>query len=112
MAAGDVVSAGETIISYDMEKLENSFRESQLQQDKSAAVYDAGQAEDKNNQWKLYEATHNLEILNQQITDTRAYIKKLQEELNKNKRDTNNAFATESMDLNNSCRICRSSFLL
>lgn len=102
VAAGDVVSAGETIISYDMEKLENSFRESRLQQDKSTAVYDAGQAEDKNNQWKLYEATHNLEILNQQITDTRAYIKKLQEELNKNKRDTNNAFATESMDLNNS----------
>ncbi len=102
VAAGDVVSAGEPIISYDMEKLENSFRESQLQQDKSTAVYDAGQAEDKNNQWKLYEANHNLEILNQQITDTKAYIKKLQEELNKNKRDTNNAFATESMDLNNS----------
>lgn len=99
--AGDAVKAGDVLVSYDVSKLEASMKESELQQQKSAAVYDAAQEDNSKNEWKLYEANHNLEILNQQIADTKQYIKDLQNELSQSQRDTNNALAKESLDLNN-----------
>ncbi len=99
VAAGDAVAAGELLVSYDTQKLENSMRESKLQLQKSTASYNSALAQDSENQWKLYESTHNLEILNQQITDTKAYIRQLQNELDESQRGTNNAIAKEEMEL-------------
>lgn len=99
VAAGDAVEEGELLVSYDTQKLENSRRESELQLQKSNADYNSALSEDSENQWKLYESTHNLEILNQQITDTKAYIRQLQNELDESQRGTSNAIAKEEMEL-------------
>lgn len=99
VAAGDAVNAGELLVSYDTQKLENSMRESELQLQKSNASYNSVLSQDSENQWKLYESTHNLEILEQQITDTKAYIRQLQNELDESQRGTNNAIAKEEMEL-------------
>lgn len=104
VAAGDAVKAGELLVSYNSEKLSSSLRQSELQLEKSNASYDSVLADDSKNQWKLYEANHNLEILNQQITDTKAYIKDLENQLSESQRNTNNALAKESMDLSNKLR--------
>lgn len=101
VAAGDAVKAGDLLVSYNMEKLESSLRESELQLQKSDAGYNGALADDSTNQWKLYEANHNIEILEQQIADSKAYIKDLQNQLSESQRNTSNALAKESMELNN-----------
>ena len=104
VAAGDAVKAGELLVSYNSEKLDSSLRQSELQLEKSTASYDSALSDDSKNQWKLYEANHNLEILNQQISDTKAYIKDLENQLSESKRNTSNALAKESMELSNKLR--------
>ena len=104
VAAGDAVEAGELLVSYNVEKLDSSLKQSELQLEKSNATYNSALADDSKNQWKLYEATHNIEVLNQQIADTKAYIKSLENELNESKRTTNNALAKQSMELSNKLR--------
>lgn len=101
VAAGDAVKAGDLLVSYNVEKLESSLRESELQLQKSDAGYNGALADDSTNQWKLYEANHNIEILEQQIADSKAYIKDLQNQLSESQRNTSNALAKESMELNN-----------
>lgn len=100
IAAGDAVKAGEVLISYDAEKLEQSLLESRLQLQKSNANYNGANETNTTNQWKLEEANHNLGILEQQISGTKEQIKKWQNELDESQRNTNSALAKESMELN------------
>ena len=95
-AAGDAVQAGDVLISYDLEKMESSIRQSELQRDRSEAVYNSAAKTDSKNRQKKKEATANLEVLNQQIADTKTYISNLQNELNANQRDSNNAIVKET----------------
>lgn len=101
VTAGDAVKAGDLLVSYNVEKLESSLKESELQLEKSDASYNGALADDSTNQWKLYEANHNIEILDQQIADSKEYIKDLQNQLSESQRNTSNALAQESKDLNN-----------
>ena len=101
VAAGDEVKAGDLLVSYNTEKLLTGLKQSQLQLDKSNAGYDSAISEDSVNQWKLYESNHNLGILEQQIADTKALIKKLENELDESMRGTNDSLAHESMELQN-----------
>lgn len=101
VAAGDAVKAGDLLVSYNVEKLESGLKESELQLQKSEAGYNGALADDSTNQWKLYEANHNIEILDQQIADSKAYIKDLQNQLSESQRHTSNELARESMELNN-----------
>ena len=98
-AAGDAVKAGELLISYDMEDMERSLQQAALQQQKSAAVYNGAMADNSQNQAKLKEASTNLDVLNQQIADNKAYLKDLQNKLSQSKRDTSNGLADESYEL-------------
>ena len=100
-AAGDVVQAGDVLISYDLEKMESSIRQSELQRDRSEAVYNSAAKTDSRNRQKKKEATANLEVLNQQIADKKTYISNLQNELNVNQRDSNNAIVKETANQNN-----------
>ena len=104
VAAGDAVQAGELLVSYDLERLESSMRQSELQFEKSNANYNSTMADNAQNQARLNEARVNLDVLNQQIEDTKAYIRELQNELSESQRHTNNALAEEGMHLNNSLR--------
>lgn len=100
-AAGDLVQAGDVLISYDLEKMESSIRQSGLQRDRSEAVYNSAAKTDSRNRQKKKEATAKLEVLNQQIADTKTYISNLQNELNVNQRDSNNAIVKETANQNN-----------
>lgn len=102
--AGDAVEAGELLATYDMARLESSMRQSELQYEKSNANYNSVMADNAQNQAKLNEATVNLDVLNQQIKDTKAYLRNLQNELSESQRHTSNALAEESMNLTNSLR--------
>lgn len=100
VAAGDAVSAGNSMVSYDMEQKENFLTQAALQQKKSDAGYQGAFSDNKTNQAKLNEANVNLEVLNKQIEDNKAYLKELQEKLSKNQRDTGNNLADEIYNLN------------
>lgn len=104
VASGDAVQAGDLLVSYDIDRLESSMRQSELQYEKSNANYNGIMADNAQNQAKLNEANVNLDVLNRQIEDTKAYLRDLQNELNESLRHTSNALAEESMNLNNSLR--------
>ena len=104
VAAGDAVEAGDLLATYNVERLESSMRQSELQYEKSNANYNSVMADNAQNQAKLNEATVNLDVLNQQIADTKDYIRSLQNELSESQRHTSNALAEESMNLTNSLR--------
>ena len=95
--AGSAVKAGEQLISYDMDKMEKVLRQSALQLEKSEAGYDDALERDSQNQADLKEATVNLEVLNRQIEDNKAYLKDLQDNLSQSQRETSNALAAESL---------------
>lgn len=97
--AGDAVKAGEPLADYDMEEMERTLRQSALQLEKSNAGYQSVYAENSQNQSKLNEANINLDVLNQQIADNEAYLKDLQDTLEKSQRDTSNALAAENYSL-------------
>lgn len=96
---GDAVKAGELLISYDMDRLEKALVQSQLQLERSSAVYDGTMSQNSQSQSKLSEANVNLSILNRQIEDNKAYLKKLQGELNDYLRDNSSYLAAESVEL-------------
>lgn len=104
VAAGDAVEAGDLLATYNVERLESSMRQSELQYEKSNANYNSVMADNAQNQAKLNEATVNLDVLNRQIADTKDYIRSLQNELSESQRHTSNALAEESMNLTNSLR--------
>lgn len=97
--AGNAVKAGEQLISYDMDKMEKTLHQSALQLEKSMAGYDNVLTRDSQNQAELREATINLGVLNQQIEDNKAYLKSLQDDLSQSQRETSNALAAESFEL-------------
>ena len=100
VAAGDAVKKGDVLISYDSTALDRDFRQASLQQAKTNASYDSAVSENAKNQAKLLEADSNLLVLEQQIADNKAYLKRLESDLGKSQRDTSNSLASESYDLN------------
>jgi RND family efflux transporter MFP subunit len=99
-AVGDAVKKGDVLISYDSTQLDYDFRQAVLQQEKSNAGYSSAVADSADNQTKLTEANTNISVLEQQIADNKAYLKDLQSKLSQSQRDTSNALAAESYDLN------------
>lgn len=97
--AGDAVKAGELLVSYDMGQQERTFQSASLQQERSAAGYNGALADNSESNAKLYEANVSLEILEQQLTDLKAYLKTLQNELSKNQRDRSRELAREDLEL-------------
>lgn len=97
---GDAVNAGDTLMLYDMDMMQNRLEEANLQAQVSEANYNGVMAQSKESQGKMKEADVNLEVLKQQIKDEENYIKVLQESLEKQQRDTGNALAAESYNLN------------
>lgn len=77
VAAGDAVKAGDVLMTYDMEQMEERLQEATLQQTKSSASYNSTMTENSKSQAKLNEANTNLAVLDQQLTDYKAYLKEL-----------------------------------
>ncbi|MDE6015008.1 MAG: efflux RND transporter periplasmic adaptor subunit [Acetatifactor sp.] len=99
VAAGDTVKAGDVLIAYDSTRLDRDFREATLRQEKSNAGYNNAISDSADNQAKLNEATTNLAVLDQQLTDQKAYLKDLEAKLSESQRGTQNSLADENYDL-------------
>lgn len=99
VAAGDAVKAGDVLIAYDTARLDRDFREAALQQEKSNAGYNNAISDSADNQAKLNEANTNLAVLEQQLSDQKAYLKDLQAKLAESQRGTQNALADENYEL-------------
>ena len=99
VAAGDAVKEGDMLIGYDMEKMERTLRQSRLQLEKSAAGYKGALADNSESKKRLAEANVNLDVLEQQITDNKAYLKELQDQLQTSQRQTRNGLAASSYEL-------------
>jgi RND family efflux transporter MFP subunit len=99
IAAGDSVKQGDVLVTYDMEQMDDMLKEAALQQEASSSQYNSTLDRNSDSQRKLQEAETNLSVLNQQIADNEAYLKQLQEKLEKNQRETANSLAEESYNL-------------
>ena len=78
---GDEVQAGELLLSYDLEAMDESLYRAKLENERTQISYDMtinGNAEGKG---KVSEAKTNLAVLKQQIADHEKYLENLQTEL-------------------------------
>ena len=99
VAAGDAVKAGDVLMTYDMEQMEERLQEATLQQTKSSASYNSTMTENSKSQAKLNEANTNLAVLDKQLADYKAYLKELQDKLSKSQRETQRQLSEESYEL-------------
>ena len=68
VAAGDAVKAGDVLMTYDMDQMEERLQEATLQQTKSSASYNSTMTENSKSQAKLNEANTNLAVLDKQLS--------------------------------------------
>ena len=87
------------LMTYDMDQMEQRLQEASLQQDKSNASYNSTMTENSKSTAKLNEANTNLAVLDQQLTDYKAYLKELQDKLSTSQRETQRQLSEESYDL-------------
>lgn len=99
VAAGDAVKAGDVLMTYDMDQMEERLQEATLQQTKSSASYNSTMTENSKSQAKLNEANTNLAVLDKQLADYKAYLKELQDKLSKSQRETQRQLSEESYEL-------------
>lgn len=99
VTAGDAVKAGDVLMTYDMEQMDERLQEASLQQSKSNASYNSTMTENSKNNAKLNEANTNLAVLDQQLTDYKAYLKELEDKLSKSQRETQKQLSEESYNL-------------
>lgn len=96
---GDLVEKGDELIAYNMMDMERSLEQSRLQFVTGNSSYNGTMAKDKESLAELQEANTNLPILEQQIKDETAYIKKLQERIQDISTNTSNTYAARSLDI-------------
>ena len=99
VAAGDAVKAGDVLMTYDMDQMEERLQEATLQQDKSNASYNSTMTENSKSTAKLKEANTNLAVLDQQLADYKSYLKDLQNKLSASQRETQRQLSEESYNL-------------
>lgn len=85
--AGDSVKAGDVLISYDADSLEKEIELAQLKMQSNQGNYN-NSVQSNNEKWgDLNEANVNLDVLDQQIADTEAYITNLENKIEQKKSD-------------------------
>lgn len=87
VAAGDSVKAGDILISYDADELEKEKELARLKAQSAEGSYLNSVQGNNEKLGDLNEATVNLEVLDQQIKDTEAYITNLNHKIEKKKSD-------------------------
>lgn len=99
--AGDVVSAGEMLITYNVEDLEDALEQARLQYVLDNSSYQNTLANNKDAQAKLTEANINIPVLEKQITDEKANVKELQDALEAVQANKTNTLAYQALQLQN-----------
>ncbi len=83
--AGDTISKGEPVITYDATSLQNEKRTTELKLQANDGSYSSAVQKNNESLGDLSEANINLDVLEQQITDIDNYIKELQSKVNDKK---------------------------
>lgn len=83
--AGDTVSKGKPVITYDETSLQNEKRTTELKLQANAGSYNSAVQKNNESLGDFSEANVNLDVLEQQITDIDNYIKELQTKINDKK---------------------------
>ena len=97
--AGDVVKAGDMLITYDMEEMAEILEQARLQYISGNNSYNDSLADNTDSQQKLTEANTMLVVLEQQIKDQKAYVKAMYEQLANVQAERADAFAKKDMEL-------------
>lgn len=97
--AGDVVKAGDMLISYNMEEMEEVLEQARLQYISGNNSYNETLADNTDAQKKLKEANSQLAVLEQQIKDQKAYVKAMYEQLETVQTERANKFAEKDLEL-------------
>ncbi|MGN1180558.1 MAG: efflux RND transporter periplasmic adaptor subunit [Suilimivivens sp.] len=87
VSAGDAVKAGDVLITYDEDSLNRETQLAQLALQSGEGSYKNSVQSNNEKLGDLTEANVNLEVLDQQIADTEAYIKNLENKIEKKKSD-------------------------
>lgn len=87
VSAGDAVKAGDVLIEYDEESLKKETQLAELQLQAEEGSYQNSLQSNNDKLGDLSEANVNLEVLDQQIADTEAYIKGLENKIANKKSD-------------------------
>lgn len=81
VSAGDAVKAGEVLIEYDSESMDREIQLAKLELQSGEGSYKNSVQSNNEKLNDLNEATVNLDVLDQQIADTEAYIKGLENKI-------------------------------
>ncbi|MCQ2539236.1 MAG: HlyD family efflux transporter periplasmic adaptor subunit [Acetatifactor sp.] len=81
VSAGMAVEKGQVLATYDPEAMEKNLRIAQLQWERTQISYESSMAGSNKGSSQAKEANTNLKVLEQQIKDSQAYLKNLQEDL-------------------------------
>ena len=79
--AGQAVKEGDVLLHFSQETLDIAGKEAQANALSGESTYNDTMDQNSENQAKLTEATVNLDVLNQQITDYKAFIKEQERKL-------------------------------
>ena len=85
--AGDAVKAGDVLLNYDADDLAAAKERAELKRQSAEGSYLNSVQTNNEKLGELSEASTNLEVLDQQIADTEAYIKNLEAKISKKKSD-------------------------
>lgn len=85
VAAGDSVKAGQALVTYDADALEDAKQLAELKMQANEGGYESSIYKDNKYIAELGEANVNLEVLEQQIADSENYVKELQQKINDKK---------------------------
>lgn len=85
--AGDAVKAGDVLLTYDADDLAAAKERAELKKQSTEGSYLNSVQTNQEKLGDLSEASTNLEVLDQQIADTEAYIKNLEAKISKKKSD-------------------------
>lgn len=83
VSAGDAVKAGDILVEYDQDSLNKEIQLAELKLQAQEGSYQNSLQSNNENLVDLNEANVNLEVLDQQIADTEAYIKGLENKIEK-----------------------------
>jgi RND family efflux transporter MFP subunit len=79
---GSVIHAGDVLVSYDTQALENAMKQQQLQNTASKAEYAQALADASKNATKYQNASTDVGVLEQQVEDQQNYVESLQMDIN------------------------------
>lgn len=96
---GQSVKKGDKLISFDMDEMDLYLEQARLQYISGSNTYNETLDNDKKYLADLQEANTNLEVLEQQIKDQKAYVKKLSKGLENMQRDKTNSLTTQNFNL-------------